>query len=34
MNEDGRMARMKDLIVFAKKHKLKIASIEDIISYR
>ncbi len=34
MNEDGTMARYNDLIVFAKKHKLKIAKIEDIISYR
>ena len=34
MNEDGRMARFDDLIKFAKKHKLKIASIEDLISYR
>ena len=34
MNEDGRMARFDDLIKFAKRHKLKIASIEDLISYR
>ena len=34
MNEDGRMARLKDLFKFAKKHKIKLASIEDIISYR
>ena len=34
MNEDGRMARFNDLLRFAKKHKLKIASIEDLISYR
>ena len=34
MNEDGRMARLDDLLKFAKKHKLKIASIEDLISYR
>ena len=34
MNEDGTMARHKDLIVFGKKHKLKIAKIEDLISYR
>ena len=34
MNQDGRMARMKDLIYFSKKHKLKIASIEDLISFR
>ena len=34
MNQDGRMARLNDLKIFAKKHKLKIASIEDIISFR
>ena len=34
MNEDGRMARLDDLLKFAIKHKLKIASIEDLISYR
>ena len=34
MNEDGRMARLKDLKKFSKKHKLKIASIEDLISFR
>ncbi len=34
MNEDGRMARLNDLFKFSKKHKLKIASIEDLISYR
>jgi 3,4-dihydroxy 2-butanone 4-phosphate synthase/GTP cyclohydrolase II len=34
MNEDGRMARLDDLLKFAKKHKLKLASIEDLISYR
>ena len=34
MNEDGRMARLDDLLKFAKKHSLKIASIEDLISYR
>ena len=34
MNEDGRMARLDDLLKFSKKHKLKIASIEDLISYR
>tara|TARA_B100001564_G_scaffold326195_1_gene308258 strand:- start:2883 stop:3947 length:1065 start_codon:yes stop_codon:yes gene_type:complete len=34
MNEDGRMARFDDLTKFAKHHKLKIASIEDLISYR
>ena len=34
MNEDGRMARLNDLFKFAKKHKIKLASIEDLISYR
>jgi len=34
MNEDGRMARFDDLLLFAKRHNLKIASIEDLISYR
>ena len=34
MNEDGRMARLKDLQKFSKKHKIKIASIEDLIAYR
>ena len=34
MNEDGRMARLDDLLNFAKIHKLKIASIEDLITYR
>jgi len=34
MNEDGRMARYDDLLKFSKKHKIKIASIEDLISYR
>ena len=34
MNEDGRMARLNDLFKFSKKHKIKLASIEDIISHR
>jgi len=34
MNEDGRMARLNDLFKFSKKHKIRLASIEDIISYR
>ena len=34
MNEDGRMARLDDLFKFSKKHKIKLASIEDLISYR
>jgi len=34
MNEDGTMARMKDLAKFAKKFRLKICTIEDLIRYR
>jgi 3,4-dihydroxy 2-butanone 4-phosphate synthase/GTP cyclohydrolase II len=34
MNEDGTMARMPQLEVFAKKHGLKIISVADLISYR
>jgi 3,4-dihydroxy 2-butanone 4-phosphate synthase/GTP cyclohydrolase II len=34
MNEDGSMARMPDLEVFAKKHDLRILSIADLIQYR
>ncbi len=34
MNEDGTMARGKDLFNFAKKHKLKIGKIEDLIAYK
>ena len=34
MNGDGRMARLDDLIKFSKKHKIKIASIADLIAYR
>ena len=34
MNEDGTMAKGDDLFKFAKKHNLKIAKIDDLISYR
>ncbi len=34
MNDDGTMAKGKQLINFAKRHKLKIGKIEDLISYR
>ena len=34
MNEDGTMAKGYELFDFAKKHKLKIGKIEDLISYR
>ena len=34
MNEDGSMAKGKQLLKFAEKHKLKIGKIDDLISYR
>jgi 3,4-dihydroxy 2-butanone 4-phosphate synthase / GTP cyclohydrolase II len=34
MNEDGTMARLKDCQRFARKHKLKIISVMDLIGYR
>lgn len=34
MNEDGSMARLPELLEIAKKHNLKIISIEDLIEYR
>ena len=34
MNDDGSMARLPDLITFAKKHGLKIGTISDLIAYR
>jgi 3,4-dihydroxy 2-butanone 4-phosphate synthase / GTP cyclohydrolase II len=34
MNEDGTMARVPDLITFAKNHGLKIATIASLIAYR
>ena len=34
MREDGNMARLPDLIEFAEKHNLKIASIANLIQYR
>jgi 3,4-dihydroxy 2-butanone 4-phosphate synthase / GTP cyclohydrolase II len=34
LNEDGTMARLPELVIFAKKHGLKICSIEDLIQYR
>ena len=34
MNEDGSMARLPDLEIYAKKHDLKICSVADLISYR
>jgi len=34
MNEDGTMARMEDLVRFARLHGLKIGTIRDLIAYR
>ena len=34
MNDDGSMAKGKQLLYFAKKHKLKIGKIDDLIAYR
>lgn len=34
MNDDGRMARLPDLVTFAREHDLKIASIADLIAWR
>jgi 3,4-dihydroxy 2-butanone 4-phosphate synthase/GTP cyclohydrolase II len=34
MNDDGTMARLPDLLEFAREHKLKIGTIADLIHYR
>ena len=34
MNDDGSMARMPDLMIFAKKHDLKIVTIADLVQFR
>src|SRR5271155_3046324 len=34
LNDDGTMARLPQLLKFAKKHKLKICTIEDLIHFR
>ena len=34
MNDDGSMARLDDLIEFARKHDMKIGTIRDLIAYR
>ena len=34
MNEDGSMARLEDLVGFARRHKLKIGTIRDLIAFR
>jgi len=34
MNDDGSMARLDNLVEFARRHKLKIGTIRDLIEYR
>ncbi len=34
MKDDGTMARLEDLLVFAKEHQLKITTIEKLVQYR
>jgi 3,4-dihydroxy 2-butanone 4-phosphate synthase/GTP cyclohydrolase II len=34
MNEDGSMARMPQLLLFSRRHKVKVVSVADLISYR
>ncbi len=34
MKDDGTMARVPDLTIFAKEHRIKMCSIEDLIKYR
>ena len=34
MNDDGTMARLPDLVIFAQEHDLKIVTIKDLVSYR
>jgi 3,4-dihydroxy 2-butanone 4-phosphate synthase/GTP cyclohydrolase II len=34
LSEDGSMARLPDLVKFARKHKLKLGTIEDLIKHR
>ena len=34
VNDDGSMSRLPDLLKFAKKHKLKICTVADLIEYR
>lgn len=34
MNEDGNMARVPELVIFAQKHDLKLVTIADLIEYR
>ena len=34
MNDDGTMARLPELMKFAERHQLKIATVADLIEYR
>jgi len=34
MNDDGTMARMPDLFAFAQRHKMKVGTIADLVTYR
>lgn len=34
MNDDGTMARVRDLVPFARRHRLKMITIKDLIQYR
>src|SRR5690606_25655202 len=34
MNDDGTMARLPDLTLFAQRHNLKVGTIADLIAYR
>ncbi len=34
VNDDGKMARLSDLLLFASRHNLKIGTIRDLIAYR
>ena len=34
MNDDGSMARMPELLEFAKRHSIKVISVADLVSYR
>ncbi|MBM3619043.1 MAG: 3,4-dihydroxy-2-butanone-4-phosphate synthase, partial [Alphaproteobacteria bacterium] len=34
MKDDGEMARLPDLLIFAREHNLKVGSIADLIAYR
>jgi 3,4-dihydroxy 2-butanone 4-phosphate synthase/GTP cyclohydrolase II len=34
VNDDGKMARLSDLMIFAETHQLKIGTIRDLIAYR